>query len=88
MTLRLRSCVECPQCHTRYIIGANPYRISVHPSESSDVRRLYCCCAGRFDFFLFKLSELKIYSVSETAHARGYGSPDEIVLAEGEKKAS
>jgi hypothetical protein len=92
MNLCLRSCVECPRCHTRYIIGGNPYRngsyISDHPSEGSDVRSLYCCCAGHFDFFPFKLSELKTYSVSQWAYNRGYGSPDEIVFADHQKKAS
>ena len=93
MPLRLRSCVECPRCYIRYIIGVSPYRngsyISAHPSEGSDLRRLYCSCLGRFGFFPFKLSELKTYSVSEWAYARGYGSPDEILLADdGKKKAS
>ena len=100
-----RSCVECPKCHTRYIIGTNPYRngsyIKSYSAEEPDLRRLYCSCIGqvggspfklsqlkthtesqssRFGFFRFKLSELKTYVVSEWANARGYGSPDEIVL--------
>jgi hypothetical protein len=90
MPLRLRSCVECPRCHTRYIIGANPYRngsyISGNLSEDSDVRNLYCCCTGRFGLLQFKLSELMTYSVSEWAYNRGYGSPDEIVLVDDKKR--
>jgi hypothetical protein len=94
MTLHLLSCIECPRCHTRYIVGASPYRngsyVSSHPSEGPDVHSLYCSCTGRFGFFLlkFKSSELKTYSVSEWAHARGFGSPDEIVVTDTVKKAS
>jgi hypothetical protein len=108
-----RSCVECPKCHTRYIIGANPYRngsfMSSYPSGDTDLRRLYCSClrqigrssfklsqlktytesqSSHFGFFPFKLSELKTYAVPEWANARGYGSPDEIVLfADATKRA-
>jgi hypothetical protein len=73
-------------------MGASPYQngsyIVAHPWEGADLHRLYCACTSRFHFFLFKLSELKTYSVSDLAYERGYGSPDEIVVADDEKKAN
>jgi hypothetical protein len=88
VTPRFRPCVECPKCHTRYIIGVIPYRngsyVSAYPPDDIDLRRLYCSCLNRFDYYPFKLSELKIYTVSEWAYARGYGSLEEIVLTADE----
>jgi len=90
MTLHLLSCVECPRCHTRYIVGASPYRngsyIEAYSSGDANLCRLFCPCSDEPRYLPFKLSELKTYSISTWAYARGYGSREEIVLAEVEKR--
>jgi ketosteroid isomerase-like protein len=30
MSLRIRHCIECPKCLTRYVIGSSPYRNGAH----------------------------------------------------------
>jgi hypothetical protein len=81
MSSPVRHCVECPKCHTRYVIGFSPYQsgsyIVFNPPGRADLVRLYCSCG---DSYGFKLSELKTYAVAEWAYVRGYGAPDEIVL--------
>jgi hypothetical protein len=93
MSSRIRSCVECPKCHTRYLIGSSPYPngsyIVAHPPAAADLLRLYCACDNSVSSRAFKFSELKMYSVSDWAVRRGYGSPEEIVLVQAAtKKAS
>jgi hypothetical protein len=93
MSSRIRSCVECPKCHTRYLIGSSPYPngsyIVAHPPAAADLVRLYCACDNSLSSHAFKFSELKMYSVSDWADRRGYGSPEEIVLVRAAtKKAS
>jgi hypothetical protein len=88
MPSRIRHCVECSKCRIRYVIGLSPYDngsyIVSNPPGGVDLLKLYCSC-GNSDGF--RLSELKTYAVAESAYARGYGSPDEIVpvRAAGEK---
>ena len=84
MLARLRSCIECPTCHIRYIIGANPYRNGSYifaDSGEHDLRHLHCACNGGIGRHTFRVRDLKTYSISSWAHERGYGSPDEVVLA-------
>ena len=86
MSCRIRSCVECHNCHTRYIIGSSPYAsgsyIMAHPLAAPDLLRLYCIC-GLPSSHAFKFSELKMYAISGWAEKQGYGSPEEIVLVRG-----
>jgi len=87
MTLRIRHCVECPKCLTRYVIGSSPYPngtyLVSHLSGDSEEHTLYCSCGMRS--FSIRWSELKTYAVSNRAHDRGYGMPDEIVLVTHER---
>jgi hypothetical protein len=89
MPYRLHRCVECPKCHTRYILGANPYGngsyIVSHDTVESDLRRLFCTCRLP-DYHEFKLNEMKAYAAPHSVYERGYGSPDEIVLLGDEQK--
>jgi hypothetical protein len=82
MSLRIRHCIECPKCHTRYVIGASPYRNGAYLvsrlAGDSEAHTLYCCC-GKPPAST-RWNELKTYIVSNQAHDRGYGSPREIVL--------
>jgi hypothetical protein len=89
VTRRLRHCVECPSCHTRYIIGFSPYgngSYLVANSEDAELHMLFCSCSTERGSHPFKMSALKMYFVTHEAHERGYGSPDEIVLVDGEKR--
>ena len=93
MSSRLRSCVECPKCHTRYVIGSNPYYngsyIVAYPPSGADLLRLYCTCGDLLTSHAFEISDLKMYAVSEWAEKHEYGSPEEIVSVRGAaKKAS
>jgi len=83
MTRRIRHCVECPKCRTRYLIGASPYANGAYlvtPLGDLESHTLYCPC-GR-SAFTSRWSESKTYIISNPAYDRGYGSPDEIFPAE------
>ncbi|HUM05168.1 MAG TPA: hypothetical protein VLT90_06890 [Terriglobales bacterium] len=88
MTRRIRHCVECPKCHTRYLIGASPYTNGAYlvmPPSDLNTHTLYCPCGK--SAFTSRWSESKTYIVSNPAYDRGYGSPEEIIPAEPEKKS-
>ena len=92
MSSRIRHCVECPKCHTRYLFGSSPYPngsyIVAHPLVATDLLTLYCTCDSPGSYSS-KLSELKTYAVSDWADRRRYGSTEEIVLVRAAtKKAS
>jgi hypothetical protein len=86
MTLRMRHCVECPKCHTRYLIGFSPYRngSQLVPLASGVWEEwiLYCSCGRPATSSRWTSTELKVYTISDEAYGRGYGPPEEIVLAE------
>jgi len=81
MPRRIRHCVECPKCHTRYLIGASPYDNGSYLMSSvigdSEVHTLYCSC-GR-PAVTSRWEELPTYAVSNGAYGRGYGPPEEVV---------
>ena len=83
MGARVRHCVECPKCLTRYLVGFSPYR---NGSYLVPVARgaweewtLYCACGSPHHSSRWSGAELKQYAVSQGAHVRGYGAPEEIV---------
>jgi hypothetical protein len=85
MTPRLRHCVECPSCRTRYLLGFSPYSnggylLPIVP-ESRDEWTLYCFCDRPPVASRWRWNELKRYEVSNRAHEQGYGTPQEIVRA-------
>jgi hypothetical protein len=81
--VRVRHCVECPKCHTRYLPGFTPYRNGSYlipltkgfPAEWT----LYCSCGRPHTSTRWSWREFKSYSVTGQAHRRGYGSPEEIL---------
>jgi hypothetical protein len=89
MSSRLHRCVECPKCHTRYVMGFDPYGNGSHivsdAAGGTDLRLLFCTCSVP-EYHEFKLSELKAYAVPHDAYVRGYGSADQIVLPGQERK--
>ena len=84
MSLRVRQSVQCPKCLTLYLIASSPYRngsyIIPAAPYSSEVYILYCSCGKPAVSTWWRWSELKSCKVSTSAHDRGYGTPQEIVL--------
>src|SRR5437773_12561571 len=82
----IRHCVECRKCLTRYLIAFSPYGNGSYlwrqGLSSSDEYLLYCFCQQPPVFSRWKEHEVKTYVVSRAAHARGYGTSDEIIALE------
>jgi len=82
MSLRVRHCVECPKCHTCYLIAFSPYRNGAYVVRTSAGSReeytLYCFCEGAQVPSCGRRREVKACEVSKAAHNRGYGTLDEI----------
>ena len=85
MTRRIRHCVECPKCHTRYVMGFSPYPNGSYLTASqqglTEEWVLYCSCATPTVSSRWRHDELKFYALSNPAYRRGYGSVGEIVVA-------
>ena len=83
MSPRIRHCVECPKCRTRYLIGFSPYRngsfLVSCVAGSSEEYTLFCSCCRPAFHSRWNWSELKTCTVSNRAYDRGYGPPEEIV---------
>jgi hypothetical protein len=83
MASRVRHCVECPKCFTRYLPGFSPYRNGSYlmplAEGFADEWTLYCACGRPAISSRWSWSDLKLYAVSNQAHDRGYGPPEEIV---------
>ena len=83
MASRVRHCVECPKCFTRYLPGFSPYRNGSYllpmVEGFADEWTLYCACGRPPISSRWSWSDLKLYAVSNQAHDRGYGPPEEIV---------
>src|SRR6516162_14963 len=83
MAWRIRHCIECPNCSTRYLVGFSPYPNGsyLEPLATGSWTRwtLYCTCRSPHNPSRWSWDELRPYGVSNSAHLRGYGSPDEVV---------
>jgi hypothetical protein len=82
MSRRLRHCIECPNCRTRYLLGFSPYRNGSYVTplhrEFPEEWALFCSCAHPPARSRWNPDELESYAVSNYAYRRGYGSPGEI----------
>ena len=82
MGSRIRRCIECGRCSTRYLVGFSPYSngslLLSNLCADSEMYLLYCICGGRSAPTHGK--ELKSYLVTKGAYERGYGSENEIVV--------
>lgn len=81
MFRRVRHCVECPMCHTCYLIAFSPYRNGsylVRMTASGEEYTLYCFCGGAHKPNVCRWPEVKACRVSKPTYDRGYGSRDEI----------
>lgn len=82
---RTRHCVECPKCHTRYVLSFSPYRngsylITTLFGPAQEEYALFCSCTGLMAVSRWTWNEVKICKVSKAAYKRGYGTADEILL--------
>ena len=81
MSSRIRHCIECPTCHTCYLIGFSPYRNGSYlvrtGCDSSEEYTLYCFCNGGQLPRTWKWREARACEVTKAAHLRGYGTLDE-----------
>jgi hypothetical protein len=84
LMLRVRHCVECPKCRTRYLPGSSPYNNGSYlmslTANGSTGWILYCSCSSPRTRSEWRWSELKRYEICGPAYRRGYGSPDEVCV--------
>jgi hypothetical protein len=82
MTARVRHCVECPSCRTRYLVGLSPYPNGSYLLSTTvgswDEYTLYCSCRRPAATSRWKWNEMKPREVSTAAYHRGYGTHEEI----------
>jgi len=82
--------VECPKCLTRYLIGFSPYRNGSYlvPKVlgSFEDYTLYCSCRGPSVVSRWKWTEVSPCEVSQGAYARGFGTPEEVVLVSNQPR--
>jgi len=80
--LRIRHCVECSKCLTRYLVSCSSYSNGSYllPTIEGcwDEYTLYCRCKAAPS--RWRSSEFKSCEVSAAAFERGYGPPEEIVV--------
>ena len=83
MTSRIRHCVECPRCSTRYLVGFSPYgngsKLVPTVRCLAEEYTLYCSCRRPAVSSRWSRSELRTCEVSKEVHRRGYGSADEVL---------
>jgi hypothetical protein len=79
---RIRHCVECPKCFTRYLISFSPYSNGAYlrPALNGcwDEYILYCSCRRGGQVSRFRANEEMPCRVSNAAFERGYGTSAEI----------
>ena len=92
MNYRIRHCVSCPVCFTRYLIGFSPYANGSYIVSSGvgsfEEYTLYCSCRGWPTSSRWSDNDIRTCAVSYSAYQRGYGSPREIRFTDQEADAS
>jgi len=81
---RIRHCVECPSCRTRYLLSFSPYRngsrlVAAVPGAWDDYI-LYCSCSRGTVGGRIPSHEVRRCDVAREAYRRGYGTAKEILL--------
>src|SRR5262249_52759789 len=78
--LRIRRCVECQKCFTRYVVSRTPYENGSYllPTIAGcwEEYSLYCRCKAAAT--LCRSSDFEVCEVSAGAFERGYGTDEEI----------
>ena len=79
---RVRHCVACPRCLTRYVISLSPYDNGAYVIPAveggGDEYILYCSCRSPSVPCRWKASEVMLCYVLKTAYVRGHGTAREI----------
>lgn len=79
---RIRHCIECPNCRTRYLISFSPYGngsyLVTTMYGSTQEHALYCFCRGGTRATRWSGREVMACEVSKAAYERGYGTTEEI----------
>jgi hypothetical protein len=92
MGCRIRHCVECPRCRTRYLVGFSPYENGSYlvPITAGcwDEWILHCSCGTPSYASRWNCNELKMYVVPSEAHLRRYGPEQEIVCIGSSRRSS
>lgn len=98
MPVRIRHCVECPKCLTRYLIASSPFRngsyvIPAAPYLSKDYTLsddyiLFCACGNPRFASRWHGSAFKSCKVSKAAYQRGYGTWEEIVPVQSDQQGT
>jgi hypothetical protein len=92
MAPRLRHCVECPKCRTRYLVSCSPYRngslLMPLARGFANEWTLYCSCGSPHVPSRWNSNELRRYAVQTEAFERGYGPPEEVVPLNGKSRLS
>jgi hypothetical protein len=86
MSSRIRHCVSCPHCLTRYLVGFSPYAngsylVSNHEGALEEYI-LYCSCRRFPAPSRWRDTEMRTCAVSNSAYYRGYGSPNEVLFVD------
>jgi uncharacterized protein YbaR (Trm112 family) len=85
MSHRIRHCVECPRCGTWYIIALSPYCNGslLVPTVAGSMEEyiLYCACGQLPVASRWRWYEVQSCAVSKAAHARGFGTGQEIAFS-------
>jgi hypothetical protein len=80
---RIRHCLECPKCSTRYLVAFSPFGNGSYIAAAADGfaegYTLFCSCRKPFAASRAKWRDVKAYAVTKAAQGRGYGTCDEIV---------
>ena len=83
MTSRIRHCLECPKCRTRYLFTKTQYAngsyVIVQREDDYEEYTLYCSCGQPAAISRWTSTDLARCTVSDGAYARGYGSAEEII---------
>ncbi|HVI06933.1 MAG TPA: hypothetical protein VND65_01425 [Candidatus Binatia bacterium] len=92
MSLRVRNCVECPRCHTFYLVAFSPYANGSYLVRSGagigEEYILYCFCARRAVTSRWRWPEIRACAVSDAAHEKGYGTIHEIWPKAGRSRST
>jgi hypothetical protein len=79
---RIRHCVECPKCWTRYLLARSPYFNGSYlfPTVTGSLEEYTLCCSCETTPVRshWRWDEMKTYKVSKAAYDRGFGTPDEV----------
>ncbi len=83
MSLRIRQCVECPKCHTCYLIAFSPYgngSYLVRAGAGAKEYILYCFCEEGTVPNRERWADVKPCAITKAVHDRGYGTLDEVSI--------